>query len=414
MCFSCTLGSLFDGLGGWQIAAVRAGIKPVWSSEIEKFPCILTKTRFPATEQLGDITQINGGAIPPVDIVTMGSPCQDLSVAGKREGLKGERSGLFVRAVELIQQMRERYHEWYPKIVIWENVPGAFSTNRGADFQAVLESFTETHIPMPRGGRWANAGMVRSGKCNVVWRTLDAKFWGVPQRRRRIFLIVDYTKGCTEEILFKPESLPWDITKGKGEGERIADRTCKGFGSPVAYCIRNSIINRKQANGGNGLGINKEISYTLDTTGAHAVAVIADTDDNHRVFDISHRADVIREQKGGVSPTLQARMGTGGNNIPLVFQAATYSVFNKAEICGTIKSSGGFNGGGNENLVSDKLLRKLTPLECERLQGLPDNWTLIDDRSCSDSARYKAIGNGMAQPCADFVIRRVTEFLQNN
>lgn len=215
MCFSCTLGSLFDGLGGWQIAAVRAGIKPVWSSEIEKFPCILTKTRFPATEQLGDITQINGGAIPPVDIITMGSPCQDLSISGRRKGLAGKRSGLFLRAVEIIRQMHERYYELYPKIVIWENVPGAFSTNRGADFQAVLKSFTETHIPMPRGGRWASAGMVRSGKCNIAWRTLDAKFWGVPQRRRRIFLVVDYTKGRTEEILFKPESVPGDIEQSQ-------------------------------------------------------------------------------------------------------------------------------------------------------------------------------------------------------
>ena len=437
MCFKYTLGSLFDGLGGWQIAAMRAGIQPIWSSEIEKFTCALTKVRFPDTEQLGDITKIDGGTIPPVDIVTMGSPCQDLSIAGRREGLAGKRSGLFLRATEFIRQMRERYHEWYPKIVIWENVLGAFSTNRGADFQAVLESFTETHIPMPRGGRWANAGMVRSNKCNIVWRTLDAQYWGVPQRCRRIFLVVDYTRGCTEEILFKPESLSWDIEQSKEQRERIADRTCKGFGGSVAYCIRNSIINRKQENGGNGLGISKEISYTLDTTGAYAVAVIADKDDNQRVFDMSYRANVIREQKGdecfekavpfdmthandvirenrGSIHTLQARMGTGGNQIPLIYARPSYADLKQDETAVTLRASGGSNGGGSENLVADKLLRKLTPLECERLQGLPDNWTLIDDKSCSDSARYKAIGNGMAQPCADFVMKRVCEFLQNS
>ena len=199
MCFSCTLGSLFDGLGGWQIAAVRAGIKPVWSSEIEKFPCILTKTRFPATEQLGDITQINGGAIPPVDIITMGSPCQDLSMAGRREGLAGKRSGLFIRAVELIRQMRTATKGAYPKIAVWENVPGAFTSNKGLDFKTVLETFTKTDIPMPGSRKWAKSGMVRSRECNIVWRTLDAQFWGVPQRRRRIFLVVDYTKKITSK-----------------------------------------------------------------------------------------------------------------------------------------------------------------------------------------------------------------------
>ena len=334
-CFKYTLGSLFDGLGGWQIAAMRAGIQPRWSSEIKKFTCALTKIRFPDTEQLGDITKIDGGTIPPVDIVTMGSPCQDLSISGRREGLAGKRSGLFLRATEFIRQMRERYHEWYPKIVIWENVPGAFSTNRGADFQAVLASFTETNIPMPRGGRWANAGMVRSGKCNVVWRTLDAQYFGVPQRRRRIFLVVDYTRGLTEEILFKSESVSGDIEQSQ----------------------------------------NKECNTRYETNES------VDTD----VFDITHPCDVIRQYKN-IVPTLEHRMGTGGNQIPLVYARTSFY---------------------------GEILRKLIPLECERLQGLPDNWTLLDDKVCSDSARYKAIRNGMAQPCADFVMKRVYEFLQN-
>lgn len=168
MCSKYTLGSLFDGLGGWQIAAMRAGIPPVWSSEIEKFTCALTKVRFPDTVQLGDITKIDGGKIPPVDIVTMGSSCQDLSMAGRREGLAGKRSGLFIRAVELIRQMRAATRGQYPKIAIWENVPGAFSTNRGADFQAALETFTKDDIPMPRSGKWSKSGMVRSRECNIV------------------------------------------------------------------------------------------------------------------------------------------------------------------------------------------------------------------------------------------------------
>lgn len=361
MRFSCTLGSLFDGLGGWQIAAVRAGIKPVWSSEIEKFPCVLTKARFPDTQQLGDITQINGGTISPVDIVTMGSPCQDLSVAGKREGLKGERSVLFVRAVEIIRQMRTATKGEYPKIAIWENVPGVFTSNKGLDFQTVLETITETDIPMPRSGRWARAGMVRSSKCNVVWRTLDAQFWGVPQRRRRIFLVIDYTKRCTEEILFKTESMPRHIKTSKSAQREASNKADECFEKAVS-------------------------------------------------FDMTHANDVIRENVGIVH-TLQARMGTGGNQIPLVYARPSYADLKQDEIGVTLRASGSCNDGDSENIVCDERLRKLSPLECERLQGLPDNWTLIDDKLCSDSARYKAIGNGMAQPCADFVLKRVYEFL---
>lgn len=360
-----TLGSLFDGLGGWQIAAMRAGIQPIWSSEIEKFPLALTKTRFPITKQLGDITQIDGGAIPPVDIITMGSPCQDLSMAGRREGLAGERSGLFIRAVELIRQMGTATQGQYPKIAIWENVPGAFTSNKGLDFKTVLETFTEADIPMPRSGKWAKSGMVRSRECNIVWRTLDARFWGVPQRRRRVFLVVDYTKkNNVEEILFKPESLSWDITKSKE--------------------------------------IRRETGRQID-----------ERSDKTIVLDMTHPHDVIRKEDGIVY-TLTARMGTGGNNIPLVYARPSYADLKQDETAVTLRASGGCNGGGSENIVCGEMLRKLTPLECERLQGLPDNWTLIDDKSCSDNARYKAIGNGMAQPCADFVIRRVAEFLRKS
>lgn len=202
-CFKYTLGSLFDGLGGWQIAAMRAGIQPIWSSEIEKFTCALTKVRFPDTEQLGDITKIDGGTIPQVDIVTMGSPCQDLSIAGKREGLHGERSGLFIRAVELIRAMRRASGGKKPRFIIWENVPGAFSSNRGLDFKTVLEEITEEDIPIPTDAtpRWTKAGMVQCRKCDVAWRVLDAQFFGVPQRRRRIFLVADFGTGtrCAEK-----------------------------------------------------------------------------------------------------------------------------------------------------------------------------------------------------------------------
>lgn len=144
-----TLGSLFDGIGGFQLSAVRSGIKPIWSSEIERFPLAVTAKRFPGTEQLGNITKIDGGIIAPVDIITMGSPCQNLSIAGNRKGLNGEQSGLFMHGIRIIRQMQRATSGRYPRFVVWENVLGAFSSNKGLDFKTVLEQITDTEIPMP-------------------------------------------------------------------------------------------------------------------------------------------------------------------------------------------------------------------------------------------------------------------------
>ena len=187
-----TLGSLFDGIGGWLISAKRNGIRPVWASEIESFPIAVTKHHFPDVIHLGSVTDMNGDEVEPVDIITSGSPCQDLSVAGKRKGLKGERSGLFFESVRVVREMRAATGGLFPSFYVWENVPGAFSSNKGRDFLAVIEALTEAAVPMPKSGKWANAGMVRSRRCDVSWRVLDAQYWGVPQRRKRIFLIADY------------------------------------------------------------------------------------------------------------------------------------------------------------------------------------------------------------------------------
>ena len=236
-----TLGSLFDGLGGWQLAALHNGVRPVWSSEIEAFPIAVTKKHFPETLQLGDITKLDGATLPPVDIICAGSPCQDLSVAGKRKGLDGERSGLFRKAIDIVRGMREATNGEYPKFFIWENVPGAFSSNKGADFQAVLEEITKSKIPMPAGGKWAAAGMVRSGKCDIAWRVLDAQYWGVPQRRKRIFLVADFRnqQSRNTEVLFEPESVPRNTESGGKEGQGTATgaenniRTTSSFESGI-------------------------------------------------------------------------------------------------------------------------------------------------------------------------------------
>lgn len=157
------LGSLFDGIAGFPLAAVRHGLMPVWASEIEPFPIAVSSKHFPDMKHLGDITKINGAEIEPVDVITFGSPCQDLSVAGKRAGLDGARSGLFLEAIRIIREMREATNDKYPQFIVWENVPGAFSSNGGHDFQAVLSEISNTEIPMPDSGGWANAGMVRGG-----------------------------------------------------------------------------------------------------------------------------------------------------------------------------------------------------------------------------------------------------------
>ena len=172
-----TLGSLFDGIGGWQLAALHNGIKPVWSSEIEKFPIAVTKIRFPDTIQLGDVRNIDGGKITPVDIICAGSPCQGLSVAnGARNGLADERSGLFGQAIRIIREMRNATGGKYPRFFAWENVPGCFSANRGADFRAVLEEISATEIPIPQSKKWAECGLVRGNECEIAWRCLDAQY----------------------------------------------------------------------------------------------------------------------------------------------------------------------------------------------------------------------------------------------
>lgn len=313
-----TLGSLFDGIGGFPLAATQLGIRPVWASEIEPAPVSITKRHFPDMEHLGDITKINGAEIEPVDIITFGSPCQDLSVAGKQAGMKHEeagddettRSGLFVEAVRIVREMREATNGAYPTYIVWENVPGAFSSNGGRDFGRVLTEITETYIPMPASGKWASAGMVRSPKVTVGWRVLDAQYWGVPQRRKRIFLIGDFGNGSAAEILFEQESLLGYSPQGRAQGQGIAADAqggagAAGFGETgvgywqtgiqtlraegenrpsrpsnvvVARPINTQIITRHNALGkgtGFGLGGESDPAFTLQAGHEHGVFVTA-------------------------------------------------------------------------------------------------------------------------------------------
>ncbi|WP_198306598.1 DNA (cytosine-5-)-methyltransferase [Dehalobacterium formicoaceticum] len=732
-----TMGSLFDGIGGFPLAAIRNGITPVWASEIEAFPIEVTKIRFPEMLHVGDITKLDGSKLPPVDVICGGSPCQDLSVAGQRRGLAGERSGLFMEQTRITKEMRkgdeQRNVPAYlvrPRYLVWENVPGAFSSAEGEDFRAVIEEivrikYSACDVPRPESGRWESAGAVLLGdEFSLAWRVMDAQFWGVAQRRRRIFLVADFGGTTAPEILFKQDSLfgdiaqsggqrkgtaapaegclddtggtcltPWDVQsrrifeetgtwpalyggEGGGHGyiqteektaiafaanqrdevrdlhdvagslgaqpgmkqqtfvahpllclndqggermdvtEDVASTLRAGMGghpplvsqpncmnswdtqqsrvfapegvaptlagadggggrNPAGLLFAAGVVSKGDGDcfltpethtsltGGGGqagqgypcvltagfcgsasadargIGYQAECSPTIKTGTAPSVLCLNDqggsqmhcTEDitgtlraqehGHQplVFD-NHAQDsrftgpvavsqtvsagfgqggnnqplVMATQQGGaeigegicptitasagmsgnnqpvlfenhgidsrytgphaVAPTMSARMGTGGNNVPLVGNPAMQETICiagntidrepenggnglgcQSDISYTITTSdrhavcepyqevvgalcrGDEKGIGSQYVSQNKciverrnLIRRLTPLECERLQGFPDGWTLIP--GASDSARYKALGNSVAIPCVDFVLRGIAYFLR--
>jgi len=462
-----TLGSLFDGIGGFPLAAQRAGIKTLWASEIDPTCIEITRRHFPHVQHLGDITQLHGGKIPPVDIITFGSPCQDLSSAGKQEGIDGERSGLFRDAMRIIYEMREATHGKYPTFIIWENVNGAFGSNNGNDFRVVLEEITNTRISMPNSGRWATAGMVGgcAGGASVAWRQLDSQFWGVPQRRKRIFLVGDFRANRAPEILFKCEGLlgyvrksrkegekvaasivrDIEITGGLDEGERVVDfgrtadrvyinpETARAItatdggggsatglylmpeGEPLIHPINLQVATRHIALGeGTGLGVADEgqPAYTLQAAHQHAIFAAYPIRDPQ--LNQNANGFIIGKQ-GQPAPTLS----TVDRHAVAAFEMyENYSRGGFREGCGTLRASGGDYGGGSENLIVifqkiafyvRYVLRKLTPLECERLQGFPDYWTRYNATSgkIADTPRYTALGNSLAVPCAERVFRGI-------
>lgn len=470
-----TLGSLFDGAGTFPFAAQQCGVKAVWASEIESFPIEVTKKRFPEMKHLGDITKVDGAEIEPVDIVTFGSPCQDLSVAGKRAGLDGERSGLFMEAVRIIKEMRCKTNGRYPSIAIWENVPGAFSSNKGEDFRTVLEVLckikrSDTLIPKPpkRGGRnaWNDAGLIVGDGFSIAWRVLDAQFWGVPQRRRRIFLVADFRGQCAGEILFEREGLSrsfaesrkawkgithslacgsdakvWDA-RGNGDGRtcptitgdhnnRITDYTalcvrercgCEGGGKDVL--IQENKSGTISCNNDQFLVITDADLYNQAHSGDIANCLNIDDIDEARANEII----VMATQQGGAEigydlcPTITAAAGTSENNQPVICYALDRSSFNQginaqydigiddSGIAQTLVAKG--PGAVCSIVCLGKVevdLRRLTPTECGRLQGMPDWW--CEDVPHSDSAEYKMWGNGMALPCVLYVMENVVSVL---
>lgn len=411
-----TLGSLFDGSGGFGLAGVLCGITPVWASEVEPYPIAVTTSRFPNMKHYGDVSKVNGAEVEPVDIITFGSPCQDMSIAGKRAGLKHESkgddettlSGLFMEAIRIIKEMRKATNGKYPRFAIWENVTGAFSSNKGEDFRVVLEELirikepSAAMPPVPRGG-WNYADCYRGDGWSLAYRTFDAQYWGVPQQRRRIYLVFDFAGQCAGDVLFKRTGLSGNFEQGSQTWQGSSGDTEEG----VTYAVR-----------------------ILGTVKAE-----------------------------GKTPCLQARMGTGGNQVPLCFGIGNGQVneamsltYEKAKTLNTMHDA--------EAILQcaavgcrNRTVRRLTPTECARLQGFPDEWghpikkdSFSDEeyefwhevknthesiagkipkkykkkqllnwynKLHTDSSEYKMWGNGIALPCALYCMEGIKESLMN-
>lgn len=504
-------------------------------------------------KHLGDITKINGAEIEAVDVITGGSPCQDLSIAGKRAGLAGARSGLFMEQVRIVKEMRERDRKngrtgdmVRPRFMVWENVPGAFSSNKGRDFAAVLEEIIhiaepeapDIEVPEKGWNTWGGYHDEVGGRWSVAWRVHDAQHWGVPQRRRRISVVADFGGDTAGEILFERKSVSRHFAESGTARERLAGDSESGAGrtgesiahaygetgvgywkngvqtlraegenrpsrpSNVVVCMatqqggaelrtddRSPTLTAAAGMSGNNqpvvcagfklgnseqarsigyaeeqaptlnaeCGGNKPAVLCLNDQGGSMMGVSHDVsgmlraqEHGHQpsILDMSHACDVIRDC-GEVAPSLQARMGTGGNQIPLTYQMQGFGDYREwgvassckqrdykdstdlvvssvdcrnftegGEINGTLqeKESGGQSLNLQSTVRTGMIVRRLTPMECERLQGFPDVWTDIGEwrdsrgkmRKPSDSPRYKALGNSIALPFWDFLAKRIS------
>lgn len=318
-----TMGSLFSGSGGFELASAIFGIEPRWASEIEPLPMLITKKNFPDMPHHGDIRYMNGGKVEAVTVIAGGSPCQDMSVAGQRAGLDGSRSNLFHEQIRIIKEMREHDRKAgrtgkyiRPRFMVWENVPGAFSSNKGKDFQAVLQAIVSVTddtaaVPLPPKGKWQSAGCIMGDTYSIAWRTLDAQYWGVPQRRKRIYLVADFGGGTAPKILFEREGLSRDFAESREAWQRAAGDIKEGThkaGTENVECY--DISDRRR------VADKSEVSPTLTTkmgTGGNNVPIVLE----------NHPQDCrVTISEDGVIPTLTGKMGTGGGNVPMIMNEA--------------------------------------------------------------------------------------------
>ncbi|WP_114950109.1 DNA cytosine methyltransferase [Trueperella pyogenes] len=349
MTTTLTLGSLFDGSGGFPLAAKHSGIWPVWASEVEPFPILVTSRRLPHMTHIGDVTAVDGAEVEPVNIISFGSPCQDLSIAGRRAGLDGSRSNLFFHAIRIIKEMRQATDAQYPRFAIWENVPGAFSSNKGDDFHDVLKHFIaicdqSAADELPRPNRWERAGAIVGEGFSLAWRVLDAQYFGVPQRRRRIFLVADFGSRRAPEILFDPHQL----SDAPDEGTEISATASTDSGTSIEGAGRAYALRMRQGKPGGGKGplVQTELSGTLATG------------NDQTLFEpVPFGFNAIRPKWG--------RVGKFGYTM---------------DVAKTLDTKGMIPDGAQGGIAivdhdaRTHVVRRLTPIECARLQGFPDVW----------------------------------------
>lgn len=417
---------------------------------------------------LGDITKIHGHDAPTVDCIIGGSPCQDLSIAGNRAGLQGERSGLFMEQIRIVKEMRERDKSAgragqyvRPRYMVWENVPGAFSSHKGNDFAAVLEETVHIvepeapPIPVPKKG-WPTSGCLMGAEWSLAWRVFDAQFWGVPQRRKRIALVADFGGESAPEILFERKGLSWNPNESRPEG-KAAPRFTQD-------CFSGNTVDRETNQ--NGTGVRENGSFTVNTVDRHAVAYAIDCRNLKSIKEASGtlQAAVFDARGNGDGKIVPTITGDHENRITdytaiaierQTFNEQSFRRYKESDKCSTLKAKTGNIGNGSECLIAEKtsvavdayngavtgdktasltckndgshsgplvaekiirwIVRRLTPLECERLQGFPDDWTNIGEwvdskgrkHELKDSPRYKALGNSIAIPSWKWVLKRI-------
>ncbi len=388
-----TLGSLFDGSGGFPLGGLLAGIRPVFSAEVEPFPIRVTTKRLPFVKHYGDVNSIRGDEVEPVDIITFGSPCQNLSIAGKRAGLEGKQSSLFYQAIRIVEEMRCATDGRYPRFIVWENVPGAFSSNGGEDFRAVLEAVCSVKggdipVPEPPKGKWANAGIIVADGFSLAWRVFDAQFWGVPQRRKRIYLVADFAGGSAGKVLFESEGVSGYSAEGFRAWQGTAGGAAPCIGAAGSVCLNDqggSCISvedgractlRAQSHGhppcvlesagfctehsadSRGIGYGEELSPTLRAGTVPAAVALenhpADGMDAELSLFENHSQDTRYTGPLETAPTVNATYGMGGNNQPFVVETPK-----------TLKIRSGCEGGGKGALIQDD---KSATLSCNNDQ----------------------------------------------
>lgn len=463
-----TFGSLFAGVGGFDLGMEQAGWECQWQVEWDKHCQGVLSKHWPDVPKYWDVRNVDGAQITPVDCIVFGSPCQDLSVAGTGKGLEGLRSGLFHEAIRIIKEMKNATNNQFPKWTIWENVPGALSSNKGNDFARVIDEMADI------------------GALAIEWHILDAQWFGVAQRRRRVFVLACYDSGtaarCPEKILSVPQDSKGNIKQSRKKGKQASREASKSAGESLLY---GQSGHAKWTEGGVTLNATdyKRPERNIVLEGSVSTSVMQseepisfhakqDPVSSHNVSQCLYgqngvavavanpiiidgtRTDDIRIYEDQITPTLKHRMGTGGGQVPLVGleqPVLAYDGYNDAiseniyrtlrigidsgdhiaipiqgTIIGRSDSAGpqgkGFGGENDPSYTLDTIsqhgvmtpeliLRKLTPLECERLMGFPDEHTkyYANGKPVADTNRYKMCGNAVATPVARWIGSKIYE-----